>query len=86
MGELVRAEVRQLATGGVTGTPASRRRRGPRETEPAPRLRFLRVGIDGETWTACRLAAIDLDMTAARYLGEIVEAEARRLGWRAAAD
>lgn len=83
IGELVRAEVHQLAAGDVTGTPASRRRRGPNEVDPDPRLRFLRIEVDDETWRAIRLAALDRGQTLARYLGEIAEAEAHRLGWRA---
>lgn len=84
MGELVRAEVHQLAAGDVSGTPASRRRRGPGEGEPTLCRRFLRVEVDDETWRALRLVTLDVDLTLARYLGEIAEAEAHRLGWRAA--
>jgi len=83
MGELVRFEMDQLAAGRVSGRPSSRRRRGPGEGEPSPRQRFLRVQVDDETWKALRLAAVDLDVSSARYLGEIAEAEAHRLGWRA---
>ena len=83
MGELVRAEVHQLAAGDVTGSPASRRRRGPGESKPVPRRHFLRIEVDGETWTQFRVAALDLELTAARYLGELSESEAHRLGWRA---
>ena len=43
-----------------------------------------RIQADDETWKAFRLAAVDLDVSSARYLGEIAEAEAHRLGWRAA--
>lgn len=85
MGELVRYEMDQFAAGRVSGRPSSRRRRGPGEGEPSPRQRFLRIQVDDETWKAFRLAAVDLGVSSARYLGEIAEAEAyHRLGWRAA--
>ena len=84
MGELVRFEVSQLAVGTVSGRPSSRRRRAPGEGDPVPRRRFLRIQIDDETWKAFRLAAVELGVSSARYLGEIAEAEAHRLGWRAA--
>lgn len=83
LGELVRFEAAQLAAGTVSGRPSSRRRRGPGEGEPVPRRRFLRIQVDHETWKAVRLAAVDLGVSSARYLGEIAEAEAHRLGWRA---
>ena len=83
MGELVQAEVQQLAADDVTGMPASRRRRGPGEADPSPRRRFLRIDVDDETWRAFRLVTVDNSRTSARYLGEIAEAEAHRLGWRA---
>ena len=54
------------------------------EGDPVPRRRFLRIQADDEMWKAFRLAAVDLDVSSARYLGEIAEAEAHRLGWRAA--
>ena len=86
MGELVRAELHQLGAGDVAGTPASRRRRGPGEIDPDPRRRFLRIEVDDETWRVFRLVTVDVGHTLARYLGEIAEAEAHRLGWRANKD
>ena len=83
IGELVCFEMAQLAAGRVSDRPSSRRRRGPGEGEPSPRRRFLRVKVDDETWKAFRLAALDLGVSSARYLGEVVESEAHRLGWRA---
>lgn len=83
IGELVRFEMEQVAADTVSGRPSSRRRRGPGEGEPAPRRRFLRIQVDDETWKVVRLAAVDLGVSSARYLGEIAEAEAHRLGWRA---
>ena len=83
IGELVRVEMDQLAAGEVSGRPSTRRRRSPGEGEPAPRRRFLRIQVDDETWTAFRLASVELGLSAARYLGEVVESEAHRFGWRA---
>jgi hypothetical protein len=83
VGELVDSEVEAVGHGRVGGSPQSRRRRSPGEVEPAPRLRFLRVRVGDDEWTAHRLVAAELGLTAARYLGEVVEAEAYRLGWRA---
>jgi hypothetical protein len=83
MGELVRFEIGQLDAGTVSGRPSSRRRRAPGEGDPMPRRRFLRIQVDDETWRAFRLAAVGLGVSSARYLGEIAEAEAHRLGWRA---
>ncbi|MFV0318218.1 MAG: hypothetical protein ACK5O2_14815 [Microthrixaceae bacterium] len=83
MGELVRSELEQLSAGAVSGRPLSRQRRSPGEGESSPRRRFLRIQVDDETWKAVRLAAVDLGVSSARYLGEIAEVEAHRLGWRA---
>ena len=83
MGELVRFEMDQLTAGNLSGRPSSRRRRGPGEGEPSPRQRFLRIQVDDARWKDFRLAAVDLGVSSARYLGEIAEAEAHRLGWRA---
>ena len=83
MGELVRFELSQLAAGTASGRPSSRRRRSPGEGEPSPRQRFLRIQVDDEAWKAFRLASVDLGVSSARYLGEIAEGEAHRLGWRA---
>lgn len=83
VGQLVMTELEAIAAADVTGPPSSRWRRSPGEGEPTPRRRFLRVWIDDESWTAFRLAGIDLGLTAERYLGELAEAEAHRLGWRA---
>ena len=83
MGELVHFEVGQLAAGTVSGRPSSRLRRAPGEGEPAPRRRFLRIRVDDDTWTAFRIASGGLGLNATRYLGEVAEQEAYRLGWRA---
>jgi hypothetical protein len=83
IGHLVTVEVEQLAAHQVTGSPSGRHRRSPGEGDPAPHRRFLRVHVDDDTWTALRVAATDIGITVTRYLGELVEAEAHRLGWRA---
>lgn len=83
VGELVDSEAEAVEEGRISGSPQSRRRRSPGEAEPATRLRFLRVRVGEAVWTAHRLMATKLGLSAARYLGEIAEAEAHRLGWRA---
>ena len=83
IGHLVTVEVEQFAAGEVTGSPSGRHRRSPGEGDAVPHRRFLRVDVDDDTWTALRVVATDIGITVTRYLGELVEAEAHRLGWRA---
>ena len=84
--ELLEAELLTVGLCVVTGSPSSRRRRSPGEVASTARVRFLRIEVDAETWRTFRIAALDLGLTAARYLGEIVESEAHCLGWRAGSD
>ena len=83
LGELATVEADQLTSGDVTGTPASRRRRSPGENLPRPTRRFLRILTDDERWAVLRVNAHDNNLTIIRYLGEVAEAEAHHLGWRA---
>lgn len=84
LGDLVRVEVESLAAGSVSGRPSSRRRRSPREGEPMPRGRFLRVDVDDERWAALRAAAMEAGLTVGRYVGELAESAAHDAGWRSA--
>jgi hypothetical protein len=43
-------------------------------------VRLLRLDVD--TWTTFRAMAVDAHVTSTRMVGVLVEAEARRLGWR----
>jgi hypothetical protein len=84
LGDLVCVEVKALAAGEVAGTPGSRRRRSPGEGDPEPRRRFVRIDVDDDCWLALRSAAVEAGLSAGRYVGELVEIEAREVGWRAA--
>jgi len=44
--------------------------------------RFARLFLDDDTWARLRARALDADVTSARAIGLVVEAEARSLGWR----
>ncbi|MFN7149888.1 MAG: hypothetical protein ACK4V6_10445 [Microthrixaceae bacterium] len=82
VGELVRVEVEALESGRVSGRPSTRRRRSPGEDEPQPRLRFLRIDVDDDHWSAFRAAALDVELTVGRFIGELAEAAAHESGWR----
>lgn len=82
LGDLLRIEVKALVRGDVVGRPSSRRRRSAAETDPMPRQRFLRVDADDEHWSALRAAALDVDLTVSRYVGELAEQAAHEAGWR----
>lgn len=82
LGQLATTEAEQLTSGEVSGSPASRRRRGPGEGDPHPNRRFLRILVADEAWTTLRAGATNSGITIARYVGEIAEAEAHQLGWR----
>lgn len=83
IGELVRIELDALAADGVSGRPSTRRRRSPGEDDPQPRQRFLRIDIDDERWSAFRAAALRVELGVGRYVGELAEAAAHEVGWRA---
>lgn len=63
--------------------PSRRRRRGPGEGTPAPKVHALRVFATEDTWASLRVAALELHLGLGAYVGELAEAEAHRLGWRA---
>ena len=82
VGDLIRMEVEALEAGQVSGRPSARRRRSPGEAEPDPRTRFLRVDVDDDNWSAFRAAALDVELTVGRFIGELAEAAAYESGWR----
>lgn len=83
LGQLVAAEVALDVSGDAVGLPVTRRRRGPGEGEPCPVLRSLRIFVDEDLWPQFAALVSKHPMTIGRYVGELVEAEAHRLGWRA---
>jgi len=83
LAHLVAAEVIAVEAGDAVGSPAERRRRSPGEREPVAVPHSLRVFADEDVWQSFRVAAAERRLTLGRYVGELVEAEAYRLGWRA---
>jgi hypothetical protein len=69
---------------GAAANPSRRRRRSPGEGEANPQARVVRLSSDDDSWHRLRLAADAAGLPLGRYLGEIIEYEARRHGWRAA--
>lgn len=64
--------------------PSRRRRRSPGEGgEPKRVVHALRVFVTEDQWVPFRSCAAQLGLGLGVYVGELVEAEARRLGWRA---
>lgn len=47
--------------------------------------RPVRIDVDDEHWGVVRVAAVDVGLTVGRYVGELVEAAAYEVGWRAGA-
>lgn len=83
LGQLVATEIALAESGDAVGQPGTRRRRGPGEGEPNPLPRSLRIYVDEELWPQFTALATQNLITMGRYLGELVEAEGHRLGWRA---
>ena len=81
--DLILAEVDGVATGDLDGLPASRRRHGPGEGDPMPMQRSLRVFIDEDRWPEFVTLTRHSGLTVGRYLGQLVEAAAHEIGWRA---
>lgn len=81
-GQVLAAETVALTGGDLTGLPSTRRRRSPGEQDPLPIDRVVRLRLAPDTWEAMAHAAATIDVTAARYAGEILEATAHALGWR----
>ncbi len=83
LARLVAVEVTAVEAGNAIGSPVERRRRSPGEGDPVPVPHSLRVFADEEVWQLFRVAAAGRGLTLGRYVGELAEAEAYRLGWRA---
>lgn len=49
---------------------------------PRPERRFARLFVDDETWLRFRERAVEEELGVARFVGIVVEDEARVLGWR----
>jgi hypothetical protein len=81
LAELVAAEVDSDVD--RSRPPSGRRRRGPGEGASAPKVHALRVFVTADTWASFRVAALELRLGLGAYVGELAEAEAHRLGWRA---
>lgn len=65
--------------------PETRRRRSPGEGDPVPAQRSLRVFIEEDRWPEFVTLSRRSGLTVGRYLGQLVEAAAHELGWRASA-
>jgi len=83
-GHALASEATALAAGEVTGLPSNRRRRSPGENDPQSTNRVVRVVLAADAWEAIVDAAAAFDASTARYAGEVLEAAAHALGWRAA--
>ena len=81
LARLVEAEISHETDRSVA--PSKRRRRGPGEGASVPVVHALRVFVTEDTWAAFRVAATELGLGLGAYVGELVEADAHRLGWRA---
>lgn len=69
---------------GAAASPSRRRRRSPGEGNVNRQARVVRLSSDDDSWHRLRLAADAAGLPLGRYLGEVIECEARRHGWRAA--
>ena len=81
--DLILAELEGTGTGDLQGLPDTRRRRSPGEGDPAPTQRSLRVFIEEDRWPEFVTLSRRSDLTVGRYLGQLVEAVAHEIGWRA---
>lgn len=81
--DLILAEVDGIASGDLQGLPESRRRHSPGEGDPTRTQRSLRVFIDEDRWPEFVTLARRSGLTVGRYLGQLVEAAAHEIGWRA---
>lgn len=82
-GQVLAAEVVALGDEDLPSPPSTRRRRSPGEQDPRPVDRVVRLSLAPYTWEDIADAAATVDMTAARFAGEVLEAAAYTRGWRA---
>lgn len=82
-GRALSAEAVSLEAGDVAGPPSTRWRRSPGELRPQPEDRVARLDLARGAWEKLADAAAATGMSTARYAGEVLEATARDLGWRA---
>lgn len=81
--DLILAELDGVDAGDLQGLPETRRRRSPGEGDPVPTQRSLRVFIEEDRWPEFVTLSRRSNLTVGRYLGQLVEAAAHELGWRA---
>lgn len=79
VGTAVAELVERTAEHGFTG------QRNPQQPRSATH-RFARLFVDDETWRAFRARAVEAEVTVARLVGLVVEAEGHRVGWRPEVD
>ena len=82
-GRALSTEAVSLEAGDVAGPPSTRWRRSPGELRPQPEDRVVRLDLAPGAWEKLADAAATTGMSTARYAGEVLEATARDLGWRA---
>lgn len=82
-GEALASEAASLGVGGVSGPPSARRRRSPAEQDPRPTDRVVRLILAPDAWEAIADTAAAACATTARHAGEVLEAAAHAVGWRA---
>jgi len=82
-GQIITEGASAFSAGAVTGHPSSRRRRSPGEGVPRPVDRVVRLRLASDSWQFVAAAAASTDLSAARYAGEVLEAAAHALDWRA---
>lgn len=75
VGTAVAELVERTAESGFTG------QRNPQQPR-SDAHRFARLFVDDNMWRAFRARAVEAEVTVARLVGLVVEAEARRVGWR----
>ena len=82
-GQTLAAEVIATTAGDVNGLPSSRRRRGAGERAVRPSAKVVRLALGLDDWDELRRLSGANQTTTARYTGEVMEAAAHALGWRA---
>lgn len=81
--DLILAELDGTDAGDLQGLPETRRRRSPGEGDPVSAQRSLRVFIEEDRWPEFVALSRRSGLTVGRYLGQLVEAAAHEIGWRA---